>query len=362
MIDTLRASGQRSGARYLSLAAGLILTGVAALGAAGRVSLRIPLGLDAYMPVPDENAMTPERVALGRRLFFDPRLSADGSLSCASCHEPARGFTDGRARSVGVFGRVGVRSAPTLVNRAYGRAFFWDGRATTLEEQVLQPIENPAELGLTTDRAVERLASGAEYAGRFEEAFGGPVDRMTLARALAAYVRSILAGDSPVDRYLNGESTALSIEAREGLRLFRGRANCVACHLGPTFSDERFHNTGVAWAGQAGRAGRAGGAGQAGWDGELLDIGRAAVTGKLEDRGAFKTPTLRQIADTAPYMHDGRFSSLREVIDFYDDGGIANPYRDEELRPLRLTLEEKRALEAFLRSLSGRVQEGWIDR
>jgi cytochrome c peroxidase len=327
------------------LAAALVVAGVAVVGAFGRSSLRIPPGLDAYMPVPDDNAMTPARVALGRRLFFDTRLSADGSLSCGSCHEPARSFTDARARSVGVFGRTGVRSAPALLNRAYGRAFFWDGRAATLEAQVLQPIENPDELGLSADRAVERVAAALDYAGRFEDAFARPVNRADLARALAAYVRSILVGDSPVDKYLNGESVALGAEAREGLRLFRGRGNCAACHLGPTFTDERFHNTGVAWR-----------------TGSPLDAGRAAVTGAPADRGAFKTPTLRQIADTAPYMHDGSVASLGEVIEFYDNAGIANPHRDEELRALHLTVDDKRALEAFLRSLSGHVQEGWIER
>lgn len=303
------------------------------------------MGLDAYMPAPDDNTMTPERVALGRRLFFDTRLSADGSLSCTSCHEPARAFTDGRARSVGVFGRTGVRSAPTLVNRAYGRAFFWDGRAASLEAQVLQPIDNPDELGLGADGAVARIAAAADYAGRFEAAFGRPLGRADLARALASYVRSILAGGSAVDVYLNGDTNALAPAARDGLRLFRGRANCVACHLGPTFSDERFHNTGVAWR-----------------TGSPADEGRAAVTGTPADRGAFKTPTLRQIADTGPYMHDGSLGSLRDVIDFYDKGGIANPHRDEELRPLRLTADEKHALETFLRALSGRVQEGWAER
>jgi len=341
--------------RIRPLAAALV--GVAA-AAVAQPAGRIPLGLDWYVPAPADNAPTSARVALGRRLFFDRALSIDRSLSCASCHEPARAYTDGRARSVGVFGRVGRRSAPALINRAYGRAFFWDGRAATLEAQVLQPIENPDELGFAVDDAAVRIAASADYVAQFDRAYGRPPGRDDLARALAAYVRSILAADSPVDAYLNGNLSALSGPARDGLRLFRGRANCVACHIGPTFTDEKFHNTGVAWIEWAGRAAEAE---KAGTSFDISDIGRAAVTLRPEDRGAFKTPTLRHVAETAPYMHDGRFATLHDVIDFYDAGGIANPYRDEELRPLHLTAEEKNALEAFLRALSGRVQEGWME-
>ena len=162
-----------------------------------------------------------------------------------------------------------------------------------------------------------------------------------MAKALASYVRSILSGDAPVDRYMNGERDALSKQAREGLRIFRGKGNCTACHLGPTFTDEQFHNTGVAWR-----------------DGELLDLGRYAVTGQQEDRGKFKTPTLREVARTAPYMHDGSLASLIDVIDYYDRGGNANPDLDPELQRLNLTVEEKQALVAFLGTLSGVIREG----
>ena len=171
--------------------------------------------------------------------------------------------------------------------------------------------------------------------------FGRIPTHVDLAKALASYVRTILSGDAPIDRYLNRERDALSPQARQGLGIFRGKGNCTACHLGPTFTDERFHNTGIAWR-----------------DGELLDPGRFKVTSKKKDQGAFKTPTLREIALTAPYMHDGSLATLEEVIESYNRGGNPNPYLDPELRPLHLAAEEKKSLLAFLRSLSGTVQEG----
>ena len=285
----------------------------------------IPLGLDLFMPIPDANSMTAEKVALGRRLFFDRRLSADGSLSCASCHRPEQAFSDPRPVSIGVFGRAGHRNAPAIINRGYGRAFFWDGRTTTLEEQVLRPIEDPAEMGSNAIAAAARVG----------------LTRSELSHALASYVRSILAGNSRFDQYVNGDRTALSEEEQAGLRVFRGKGNCTACHIGPTFSDEEFHNTGVAFR-----------------HGTLRDAGRFLVTGHDSDRGRFKTPTLREVARTAPYMHNGSLATLEEVIDFYDRGGRPNPGLDTEIRPLRLTPLERVSLVAFLRSLSGVVTEG----
>jgi cytochrome c peroxidase len=294
--------------------------------------LSIPLGLDLYLPVPDTNPLTLEKVELGRRLFADRRLSRDGTIACASCHDPARAFSDGRAKAVGVFGRQGRRNAPAIVNRGYGRAFFWDARVATLEEQVLKPIEDPNEMDLPVGEAAARVGLR-------------PLD---VSQALASYVRSILSGEAPYDRFVNGDRSALSPEQQDGLQIFRGKGNCTACHVGPTFSDERTHNTGIAWAGEAGRTGRSGGDASG-----FLDEGRAAVTGKREDRGAFKTPTLREVARTAPYMHDGSLATLADVIDYYDRGGNANPLLDSEIHPLRLTAAEKRALGAFLESLSG---------
>ena len=213
---------------------------------------------------------------------------------------------------------LGARHVPTLINRGYDRAFFWYGRISSLEEQVLQPIQDPKEMDMTLERVVKRLKRRRSYRKQFQVAFARPTNAEDLARALASYVRTILSGDAPVDRYMNGKRDALSVQARQGLRIFLGKGNCTACHLGPTFTDESFHNTGVAWQ-----------------DGELLDPGRFAVTGKEADRGAFKTPTLREVAHTAPYMHDGSLETLEEVIDFYDDGGRKNPYLDPEIRQLK---------------------------
>ena len=285
----------------------------------------IPLGLDLYMPVPEQKPVTAENVVLGRRLFSDARLSRDGTVSCASCHDPQLAFSDGRPVAVGVFGRLGSRNAPAIINRGYGRAFFWDGRASTLEEQVLTPIQDPNEMDMTLPEVSARV--------------GLPSDE--IARGLASYVRSILSGNSRFDRFVDGERESLSTEEQTGLQLFRGKANCTACHVGPTLSDERFHNTGIAW-----RAGT------------LLDAGRFAVSGRDDDRGAFKTPTLRDVSRSAPYMHDGTLATLQEVVDYYDRGGNPNPALDRELRPLHLSPDEKRALVAFLGSLSGEVREG----
>lgn len=340
----------------MSAFASLLLAAVVAQAAAyPAVRKSPPLGLDLYMPVPEDNPLTPEKARLGRRLFADGLLSRDGTRACVTCHDPRRAFTDGRSVAVGVRGQTGERSAPTLVNRGYGRSYFWDGRAPSLEVQVLEPIANPKELDLAIDEAVRRLARTRAYRRQFQTAFGRPVNAEDLARSLASYMRSILSGNSPLDRYMNGERDALSPQARKGLDIFRGKGNCTACHVGPTLSDEQFHNTGVAWRESAEMAGEAGGAGRAG---KFQDEGRAEITRRPEDRGAFKTPTLREVARTAPYMHDGSFATLGEVLEFYDRGGRANPFLDRELRPLDLSDDEKRALLVFLRSLNGDISEG----
>jgi cytochrome c peroxidase len=277
------------------------------------VAVTTPLGLDLYLPVPEDNPLTTEKIEQGRRLFFDRRLSRDGTISCSTCHGPERAFSDGRTIAVGVFGRKGRRNSPALINRGYGRLFFWDGRIKTLEEQVLKPIEDPNEMDLTLPEAAIRVNLPPEE----------------ISRALASFVRSILSGDTPFDRYINGDRSALSTEEQAGLQLFRGKANCTACHVGPNFTDERLHNTGVAWR-----------------SGQLADEGAG--------RGDFKTPTLREIARTAPYMHDGSLATLADVMEYYDRGGNRDPGLDPELRPLRLSPAEKQNLVAFLRCLNGR--------
>ena len=266
----------------LALCASLSLGVAVVLQGAGA---RLPLGLDLYRPVPDANRLSPEKIAIGRQLFHDRRLSRDGSLSCSSCHEPRRAFTDGRVVARGIGGARGERNVPTIVNRAWGASFFWDGRAATLEQQVVQPILHPDELAMTPERVLA-LVRSSRYRSLFEAAFRSEVrlkpDTTTVmaattvtattitntpvtpdaeraldlvARALASYVRTIVAGDSPYDRFVAGDRTALSGAAQRGLTLFLGQANCSACHIGPTFTDEQFHNTGVAWQAAAPTAG-----------------------------------------------------------------------------------------------------------
>jgi len=286
--------------------------------------LAVPLGLDAYVPAPASNPLSRESVELGRRLFFSKDLSRDRTLSCAGCHLPERAFTDGKPLAEGVRGQRATRRTPPILNRAWGKAFFWDGRAATLEDQVVQPIANPVEMDLPLNEAAERASSVA----------GRPLTQAQMAAALASYVRTILAGDSPYDRFVAGDRAALDAREQLGLRLFRGKANCAVCHVGTNLTDESFHNTGAGWR-----------------DGRFADAGRG--------RGEFKTPSLREVARSAPYMHDGSLATLEDVIEYYDKGGRENPALDVEMRELRLSAEEKSALVAFLKALSGRVVEGW---
>jgi cytochrome c peroxidase len=299
---------------------------------------QLPLGLDLYRPVPSDNRLTPAKIALGRRLFYDRRLSRDGSLSCAGCHDPKRAFTDGRVVAKGIGGGMGNRNTPIIVNRAWGNGFFFDGRATTLEQLALQPVLNPRELGMSPE-AVLLLIQG-RYRPQFRSTFDAEPSLELAARALASYLRTVVDGDSHYDRYAAGDRSALSESARRGLALFQGKAGCGQCHAGPNLTDEEFHNTGVPW-----RTGR------------LTDEGRFAVTQAASEHGAFKTPTLREISRTAPYMHDGSFSTLAEVIEYYDSGGQQNPALDPRLRPLHLTPTEKGDILGFLGALNGRIQK-----
>ena len=321
-------------------AAGVLAGTLAAVVVLSGSGSRPPLGLDLYRPIPETNPQTAPKIALGRRLFHDRRWSRDGRVSCATCHDPRHAFADNRALAVGAGQGVGRRNVPTIVNRVWGRSFFWDGRATSLEQQALQPILNPLELGATAD-AVVALARSRDYGGAFRTVFGRIPDLADVARALASYVRTIMSGDSAYDRYVAGNRSALRPAARRGLALFNGQAGCATCHSGPIFTDELFHNTGVAWR-----------------SGAPSDLGRSAMTGREEDRGAFKTPTLREVARTAPYMHDGSLATIEEVVEFYDRGGKRNPHIDDRLRPLGLTRSQRADLVAFLNALNGRIEEG----
>ncbi len=257
----------------------------------------IPTGLSGTRPVPEDNQLTVARVQLGRRLFFDGRLSQDGTISCASCHIPEQGFASSAVVAAGVGGSRGTRNSPTILNRAYGRAFFWDGRAATLEQQALQPIENPVEMATQVPAVLERLRADADYREQFTAAYDGGINADNLAKALASFQRVLLSGDSAVDRFQAGDFSALTDQQRQGLWLFESRGRCWKCHRGPNYTDEGFHNTGVSW-GVANRQ-------------VPTDLGRFDVTAREEDRGRFHTPTLRNVAVTAPYMHDGSWPRWR---------------------------------------------------
>ena len=304
----------------------------------GSTSIRAttPRGLEMHVPAPEANPPTLEALELGRRLFQDPILSRDGTKSCSSCHLEVHAFADTATVSVGVAGQRGTRNAPSLHNRAFGRSFFRDGRSPTLEDAVLRPIQAPDELAMTLPEVVRRLREHPTYPAAFAAAFGsGPIDDIALGRALATFVRFLLSGDSPADRYSVGDSLALTPSAIRGRALFLARANCTACHTGPYLTDERFHNTGVSW--------------------NRGDVGREAITKDPADRGRFRVPSLRDIALTAPYMHDGSIRTLAEVVAFYDRGGNANPLLDHRIRPLSLTEGERADLISFLESLTGRT-------
>ena len=276
------------------------------------------------------------QAALGRRLFFDPVLSVDRSIACASCHDPARGFADTEALSVGVHGRRTLRNAPTLYNRALGKSFMWDGKAVTLEQQVLQPIVNKLEMDLAVADAVARLAADASYQTEFKSAFSAPPSEALLAGALATFVGRLLYGDSPVDRFRDGDHDALTPEERGGMWFFESRGNCWKCHSGQNFTDESFHATGI------------------GVTDGALENGRFDVTGAEADRGAFKTPTLRGLTETGPYMHDGSRKTIEEVVEFYRQGPAAELQLDPEFVSLDMSDKDARNLVAFLKALSRR--------
>ena len=298
---------------------------------------KVPLGLKAP-DVPSDNPITDAKVKLGKMLYFDKRLSENQTVSCATCHEPDKGWTDSSPVSTGIHGRKGGRSAPTVLNSAYMELQFWDGRAKSLEEQSKGPIANELEMGFTHEGFIGRLKTIKGYAPLFKAAFGDPaVDIERVAKAIASFERTVLTGNSPFDKWQAGNKKAMSAGAVRGHALFHGKANCAICHDGFNFSDSDFHNLGVGMQKQIAKP----------------DLGRFEVTKDGKDKGKFKTPTLRNLRYTAPYMHDGSQKSLADVIDFYDRGGEKNPNLDGRMKPLGLTAEEKHDLMAFLDALNG---------
>lgn len=322
----------------------LVMAGLVSAQEFGEKAPTPPLGLPkAFWP--EDNPYTKQKAELGWLLYFDKRLSSDKSVSCASCHAPEKAFTDGAAVSVGIKGQKGARSAPTVINRAYSTLQFWDGRAESLEEQAKGPIANPLEMTLekVADKAHEgsitRLKAVPGYVSRFKKAFDSEkIDINQVAKAIATFERTVYSGNAPFDRYEEGDKKAMTEAQIRGRDVFYNKAACDSCHIGFNFTDGSFANIGI------------------GMEKKDPDLGRFLVTGRDEERGAFKTPTLREIEHTGPYMHDGRFKTLEEVVEHYDKGGIKNEHLDQRIKPLKLSKQDKSDLVAFLKALSG---EGW---
>lgn len=286
------------------------------------------------VPVPASNKITEARVELGKTLFFDKRLSGDEAMSCATCHDPNKGWSDGRPTAIGHLGKKLERATPTIINSGYSRLQMWDGRFKSLEEQALGPLNSPEEMNADVDEVLRRLKSVPQYTAMFEKAYPGEgITAQTLAKAIAAFERTVVATESPLDRYLNGDKTALTEPAKRGFDLFRDKARCFLCHQGHNFMDDGFHNLGFK---------------------RQFDPGRFVFSPVKINRGAFKTPTLRDIALTAPYMHHGVYKTLEEVVEHYDRGGDGVENLDPNIFPLGLTAEEKKDLVAFLNSLTGK--------
>jgi cytochrome c peroxidase len=308
------------------------------------ITIAVPLGLPG-VPVPSDNPETAEAVSLGRRLFYEKKLSLDNSLSCASCHNPALSFTDRQKHSAGFKGQVGKRNAPTIINAAYLPFQFWDGHAGSLEDQVASPIANPVEMNEKHDVCVSKLAADPTYKAQFRQVFGpGPVTIGKIEKAIASFERTLISAESPFDRYqFGGIPAALGQAAIQGLAIFRdpARGNCAACHTindhFALFTDGKFHNIGI----------------EVDDEGNLTDLGRYNETKAESDKGAFMTPTLRNVALTAPYMHDGSLKTLRDVVDYYAGGGNSNLYLDKKIKPLNLSGEQRDDLVQFLESLTG---------
>lgn len=322
--------------------------------------------------IPRDNPQTPDKIALGQKLFFDGRLSADGTVACSSCHDPARAFTDGRTVSIGIKGRVGQRNAPTILNALFNTTQFWDGRAITLEEQASFPIVNPSEMGEPSlDAAVTRLAKVREYRQAFAKVFGGPPSAGNLLLAIAAYERSEVSFDAPFDHFIAGEKKAINDSAKRGWALFNGRGRCIRCHSVSAgqpdvtfFTDRRFHNIGVVTvratiaamareADQMVRPGDMGAVDRTAIQTTFSVLGRFLVSRQDADIGAFKTPGLRNLLLTEPYFHDGSHATLWDVVDHYNKGGDVNDaFLDKDMQPLGLKEAELDDLVAFLAALT----------
>jgi cytochrome c peroxidase len=314
--------------------------------------------------IPEDNPLTKGKVELGRKLYFDKRLSADDTVSCSTCHDPEKGFADGEIVTIGIKGQKGVRNSPSTLNAAFYDTQFWDGRVSTLEEQAKLPLINPLEMGMSShDALVEKISKISEYQSLFKSVF--KTDKITIdhiIQAIASFERTLFSFNTPFDRFMAGEDGALSDSAKRGWALFLGTGRCITCHefnpSYPFFTDNMFHNVGVAMNKEGFKdlalkvANSGEDASDLAHDKAYAELGRYLVTKEPKDIGAFKTPGLRGVALTAPYLHDGSEPTLESVVEFYNKGGIPNPYLDGGMRPLNLSEEEKKDLVELLKSLT----------
>lgn len=310
----------------------VILTG-AGMNAGGTdlASLRKAYERPTSIPFPADNPYTIEKAALGKMLFFDARLSRDNNISCASCHNPSFGWQVPFAKAIGAGGKPLARKSPTTINHAWGSLLFWDGRAASLEDQARGPIQAPVEMDLPLPKAVQRLNAIEGYRTAFAKAFPGEgITEQTLLKAIATFERTTVSGDTPFDRWVRGDDKALSASAQRGFALFNGKARCSACHGGWNFTDNRFHDIGLA----------------------TTDEGRSKITGRAEDKHGFRTPGLREITARAPYMHNGSLPTLEAVVAHYASGGFDRPSRSRLMAPLNLTGDEMQDLVEFMCALS----------
>ncbi len=306
---------------------------VCAAGVQGaKQKLRLPLGLQEQAAfTPDDNPITPEKVALGKEFFWDKRWSFSGTVACVTCHPPNHGWSDPRDLSIMANGKPNPRHAPTIINRLFSDRQLWTGLRATIEDQ------SRNDSNRTDEMVVKHLGEIPAYRQEFRKVFGRDLDPDGVAKAIAAYVRTILSGNSAYDRFQAGDKAALSPAAQRGMALFAGKGRCVTCHAGFNFTDENYRNIGV------------------GMDKENPDLGRYIVTKQEGDKGAFKTPTLRDVARRGPYLHDASAKTLEDVVAFYNKGGIKNPWLSADVQPLNLTGQEQADLVAFLRGLTGEI-------
>lgn len=314
----------------MCIMAGATMLGAAGVAAATKTDYLPP----AAVPAPEDNATTPARVELGKHLFFDPRLSSSNWISCATCHNPALGWSDGLPTATGHGMHTLARATPTVLNTAYNTFQFWDGRAKTLEEQAVGPIQAGGEMNQNMEELVKELSEIKGYVAMFDKAYpGAGISEETIGKAIAAFERTVISTEAPFDRWLKGEEKAISAEAKRGFDLFEGKARCSICHQGFNFTDNGFHNLGLKTNGEP-------------------DLGRYNVRKVKVLRGAFKTPTLRDVTQTGPYMHNGMYKTLEEVIEHYNRGGDDKTDLSPNMQPLNLTAQEKADLVAFMKSLT----------